>query len=146
MYKRQNPTDSCTACGTCCPRGALCICPKLDAGGGGGAGGLSCADLDNQYAAALPAAKSCAVGVSGQCQQLVSDALAISPCHIGCDMIYVNDASALNAIESTWTQAGCNLDVGCPNIACAAPTMGTCVAADGGGGVCKSVTVATPTN
>src|SRR5450631_3383932 len=28
-----NPTDSCTPCGTCCPRGALCICPKLDGGG-----------------------------------------------------------------------------------------------------------------
>jgi hypothetical protein len=107
---------------------------------------VSCTDLDNQYAAALPAAKSCAVGVSGQCQQLVSDALAISPCQIGCDMIYVNDASTLNTIEATWNQAGCNLDVACPAIACAAPTMGTCVPADGGGGICKPVTVATPTN
>jgi hypothetical protein len=35
-----NSTDSCTACNTCCPRGALCICPNLDAGinGGGGRG------------------------------------------------------------------------------------------------------------
>jgi hypothetical protein len=32
-------TDSCTACNTCCPRGALCICPNLDAGINGGGGG-----------------------------------------------------------------------------------------------------------
>ncbi len=104
------------------------------AAGSGGTEGVSCTDPEIQYAAALPAAKSCDVNASGQCQQLVSDTLAISPCHIGCDVIFVNDASTLNAIESSWDQAGCNLDVACPAIACAAPTMGTCVAADGGAG------------
>lgn len=28
-----NPTDTCTSCGVCCPRGALCICPTGGAGG-----------------------------------------------------------------------------------------------------------------
>jgi hypothetical protein len=105
---------------------------------------VSCADLENQYAAALPAAESCAIGASEQCQQLVSKTLALSPCHVGCEMIYVNDASMLNAIESTWDQAGCNLNVACPAIACAGPTNGVCVSADGGGGICKSGRVATP--
>jgi hypothetical protein len=63
-------------------------------------------------------------------------------------MTYVNDASTLNAIKASWEQAGCNSLVGiaCPLIACLQPTSGTCVTADGGVGVCKSVTVATPTN
>jgi hypothetical protein len=122
------------------------------AGGTGGTqqtdGGVSCAALQNQYAAALPAALSCSVSASGQCQQLVSQNLALSPCHIGCDMVYVNDDSKLNAIESTWVQAGCNLGVGCPNIACAPPTSGTCVASDGGAGICRSngSTLPHPTN
>ena len=107
---------------------------------------MSCADLVTQYAAALPAARSCDVNASGQCQQLASESL--SPCFLGCKM-RVNDASALNAIELTWEQAGCDALVGiaCPLIACIQPTAGLCVAADGGGASCvTAVTVATPVN
>jgi hypothetical protein len=30
-----NPTDYCTSCNTCCPRGALCVCPTGAAGNSG---------------------------------------------------------------------------------------------------------------
>ena len=125
-----------------------------DGGGGSGGGGMaghgsagtggqrtdsgvSCTDLQNEYAAAMSLAQSCDLNASGQCQQLASTSL--SPCFLNC-MTYVNDASALNSIKQTWTAAGCDSLVGvaCPAIACLQPTQGLCVATDGGGGVCNS--------
>ncbi len=112
-------------------------------GGSGGAGGqvadggVSCTDLENQYQAALPAARSCDVNAIGQCQQPVSSSL--SPCFVNC-MTYVNNALTLNAIKASWVQAGCNQIVAiCPLIACIQPKAGVCVAADAGGGTCSSV-------
>ena len=108
-------------------------------------GGVSCSDLENQYQAALPAARSCDVNAIGQCQQLVSSSL--SPCS-NC-MTYVNDALTLNAIKASWEQAGCNQTVGilCPLIACIQPKAGVCVTADAGGGTCSSVSgILTPAN
>ena len=107
---------------------------------------MSCADLASQYIAALPAAQSCDVNAIGQCQQLVNGSLPLSICNIGCQMTFVNDATTLNALESAWNQAGCKADVMCPNIACAPPSNGGCVAADGGGGICNSITLTLPTN
>ena len=106
-----------------------------DDGGQPADGGVSCTDLENAYAAALPAARSCDVAAAGQCQQSVSSSL--SPCFVNC-MTYVNNASTLNKLKLTWQQGGCNSLVGilCPAIACIAPTAGVCGATDGGGGVC----------
>ena len=121
-------------------------------GGSGGAGGqamdggVSCADLENQYQAALPEARSCDANAIGQCQQLVSSSL--SPCFANC-MTYVNSALTLNAIKASWEQAGCNQTVGilCPLIACIQPKAGVCIVSDAGGGTCSSVSgIPTPAN
>jgi hypothetical protein len=108
-------------------------------GGTGGTGGASCSDLATHYAAGLQFAERCEVGASGQCQQLVSASL--SPCG-GCTT-YVNDATALDAISAMWTQQGCGeVPVACPAILCQQPAPATCVAGDGGGGVCRPAVVA----
>jgi hypothetical protein len=104
--------------------------------GNGGSGGASCTDLETAYAAALPAAESCAVGASGQCQQRVGQFLPPFACNTGCSDLYVNDASTLTLIISRWEQAGCPRPV-CPNIACGPPASETCVSVDGGSGVCS---------
>ena len=105
--------------------------------GSGGAGGASCDALATQYADALPAAQSCALKASGECQQLVSSSL--SPCFLNCET-YVNDPSTLNAIKASWEQAGCDSLVGtaCPAIACLQPTNNVCSVGDGGSGTCSS--------
>jgi hypothetical protein len=104
-------------------------------GGAGGTGGVSCGDLATQYADAVPAAQSCDLNASRQCQQLVSSSL--SPCFLNC-MTYVNDPTALNAIKASWEQAGCNnVDVFCPAIECLQPTNNTCLVGDGGSGTCS---------
>jgi hypothetical protein len=110
------------------------------AGQGGSGGGASCMDLQTAYAAALMAARSCTPGTPDQCAQLVSSSL--SPCFSNC-MMYVNAADALNSIKAAWQTAGCANQgpIACPAIACLQPTMGSCVATDGGGAVCSSVGV-----
>jgi hypothetical protein len=83
------------------------------------------------------------VGASGQCGQEVSADL--SPCFSNC-MIYVNDATTLNAIKAKWLAAGCQ-NVGliaCPAIACVQPAMGVCNPGDGGGGVCARTSLGAP--
>jgi hypothetical protein len=120
--------------------------------GGGGQGGqtvdsgVSCAELANEYSAALPAAEACTPGAANQCQQLVP--LSLSIC-TGCEH-YVTDATTLNALRTQWTNQGCNLTTAlivCPAIACINPgTAGDCVAVDGSAnGVC-GYGIATPAN
>ncbi len=106
-------------------------------GGHAGAGGASCDALATQYADALPAAQSCDLDASGECQQSVSSSL--SPCFLNC-MTYVNDPTALNAIKASWEQAGCDSLVGinCPGVLCIQSTNNMCLVGDGGGGVCSS--------
>ena len=114
------------------------------AGHGGAGGGPSCDELSAQYRDAMPAAQRCEVGATGQCKKLVSSSL--SSCFINC-MTYVNEDSTLNNIKQSWVQAGCDNVVGpCPAIACLQPTSSTCVAGDGGGGVCSSANVGLPAN
>ena len=103
--------------------------------GNGGSGGASCTDLETEYAAALPAAGSCTVGASGQCQQRVGQFLPPYECNTGCSDLFVNDASTLDPIISEWEQSGCARPV-CPEIACGPPPSEACVPVDGGGGVC----------
>jgi hypothetical protein len=104
-------------------------------GAAGHGGGASCSDLESQYGDALAAARSCSVTTSGQCTQTASGDL--SPCFSNC-LIFVNDATTLNALKAQWLQAGCAEGVyACPAIACVQPSHGQCVAGDGGGGVCQ---------
>jgi hypothetical protein len=102
--------------------------------GANGDGGMSCADLASQYRTALTAARSCVLNARGQCTQMVNADL--SPC--GSCQIFVNDATALNALKAQWLQAGCdrNESIPCALIACAQPRAGECVAGDGGGALC----------
>jgi predicted small lipoprotein YifL len=107
-----------------------------DGGGAGTGGGASCADLEAQYTSAFAAASACTVGVAGQCAQLASSTL--SPCFVDC-MTYVQNPTALDALKSRWTAAGCGQKVTvCPAIACLKPTAGSCAAGDGGAGMCVS--------
>jgi uncharacterized protein YceK len=112
--------------------------------GGAGDGSVSCSDLAGQYGGALTAARSCTVGAANQCQQAVSSSL--SPCFSNC-LTYVEDATTVNALKAQWVNAGCANQgpIACPAIACLQPTMGNCVATDGGGGMCSS-TSGLPTN
>ena len=64
------------------------------------------------YVNALPAAKDCTYGVTGQCKQLVASSLTC-----GCQ-VYVNDATTLNAIKAQYMSQGCGGPI-C-NIACVA--------------------------
>ncbi len=107
-------------------------------GGTGGAGGAgeTCAQLQNEYAAALPQAKSCSPNSGGgACDQQ-------APSTLGCScQTSVNNKNTLDQIQSRWDQAGCQ--AACPAIACIAPRSGVCQAADAGGGTCADV-LATP--
>jgi hypothetical protein len=81
-------------------------------GGNKGTGGETCQQLATNYVNALPAAKDCTYGVTGQCQQLVASSLTC-----GCQ-VYVNDATTLNAIKAQYVSQGCGGPI-C-NIACVA--------------------------
>jgi hypothetical protein len=115
------------------------------AAGSGGASGATCSDLETEYGAALTAARSCTVGASGQCAQMVSGSLSV--CFSNCQT-FVNDATALDALKAQWMAEGCanQEHVACPAIACLQPTAGRCVAGDGGGGTCQSAPLGIETN
>ena len=113
--------------------------------GGGGQGGqsvdsgVSCAELANEYSAALPAAEACTAGAANQCQQLVSISLSVCT---GCQH-YVTNATTLNALRTQWTNQGCDQPTGtviCPLAAvlCINPgTAGACAGTDGSpNGIC----------
>jgi hypothetical protein len=98
--------------------------------GSGGHGGASCADLASQYKAAIPAACRCTAGAAAQCAQGVSLQLSVCSSSSTTCMVYVNDATTLNAIKSAWVAAGCDdpsLAVACPAITCQPGPMGPCV-------------------
>jgi hypothetical protein len=140
-----SPGGTTGAGGTTTAGGTTAIGSGGSSGDGGGQridGGVSCTDLESQYLAAMPAALSCDVNASGQCQQ--SALSGLSQCLGGCS-VFVNDARTLNAIEGSYLQAGCAFSVvGCPSLFCRAPGIGGCVEADGGGGICQPVDVTSP--
>jgi hypothetical protein len=101
-------------------------------GGNRGSGGETCAQLQDDYTAALPQARSCSASSGGsQCDQQ-------APSMLGCDcQTFVNDKGALDQIQQRWTIQGCQAL--CPAIACLAPRSGACRAADAGGAACTDV-------
>ena len=91
-------------------------------GAGGQGGGKSCDALETDYGNALTAAMKCTLGASGQCQQLVNRSLSCP----GCKQ-YVNDTTALSAIQTAWDNQNCNSGGHvCPAIACVVPTTSVC--------------------
>src|SRR6185437_854441 len=104
-------------------------------GGTGGSNVAACNTLMAEYESASAEAQTCTVGASGQCQQLVTRGPS------GCGCTYVNDSTALGAIERAWQASGCDTSIPpCDAIECALPLGFTCVATDGGSsGVCNSV-------
>ena len=105
--------------------------------GGGGSGGSNgsqlCHTLLSEYQSAFSAAETCKVGVSGQCQQLVTGSLTGCSC-----ATYVTDSSALSTIEDAWQAAGCVVPEPPCEILCPAAFNTTCVPTDGGSvGVCS---------
>jgi hypothetical protein len=91
-------------------------------GSAGSTGGKSCDALETDYGTALTAAKKCTPGATNQCQQLVNSSLSCP----GCKQ-YVNDTTALTAIQAEWDSQSCGsmLRV-CPAIACVVPTTSVC--------------------
>ncbi|HVV50822.1 MAG TPA: hypothetical protein VHO06_14245, partial [Polyangia bacterium] len=97
-------------------------------GGGGQSGGLTCDQIQADYAVALDKARDCSPNASNQCQKMASSELGCTGCPT-----FVNDTSGLSALEAEWTQGQCGQGQVCPNIACIAPKSATCKAGDGGG-------------
>jgi hypothetical protein len=90
--------------------------------GTGGAGGKGCDALESDYGSALTAAKKCTPGATNQCQQLVGSSLSCP----GCKQ-YVNDTTALSAIQTAWDSQNCSsVPHVCPAIACVVPTTSVC--------------------
>ncbi len=100
------------------------------AGGSGGSSGhdaagdtaASCAALEQMYADAVPAARSCNARITDQCTRTASPSLA--PCAFGCQ-VSVHDDTMLNQIKKQWMDAGCaqrQTPLPCPRIACPAPS------------------------
>ncbi len=122
-------------------------------GGGGGQGGdKGCNALESDYSTALTAAKKCTPGATNQCQQLVNNSLACP----GCKQ-YVNDTTALSAIQTAWDNQNCSaVPHACPAIACVVPTTSVCTstAPTTGGpnagadpaGTCTTAQLLTPAN
>jgi hypothetical protein len=95
-------------------------------GSSGGTGGQSvCDTLVMAYQAAVRAAQSCAIGGTGQCQQVVP--LTLSVC--GSCPTYVNDPTNVNAIQQAWQAANCSKNsppVPCALIECPAALNNVC--------------------
>ena len=109
---------------------------------GGGAPVVDCDGIEEAYQAALQQAGSCDPQINAvQCTEQV-DMQLLCPCA----GLFVNPASAgfeqLQDVAADWQAAGCPLeDIGCPDIGCVQPTMGSCVAQPPGSspaGVCVS--------
>jgi hypothetical protein len=116
------------------------------AGGQGGQpidGSQSCVQLMNEFKAALLPAVVCIPGAANQCHQLAPTVLADCPV---CSQAWVNDATALVALQKQWF-AACAKAVPCRAISCGAifpsvcvstsPTTGGPNAGASPGGVCS---------
>jgi hypothetical protein len=87
-------------------------------GGTGGTNGVDCQKLQNDYAAAMPAAKNCSLSLGNQCQQTVEPVL-------GCGCVtYVQNADQLRAIAEQWRLGMCTAN--CPEVVCLMPGSGRC--------------------
>ena len=97
------------------------------------ASGRTCAQLEDDYHQALGAAYACTPGAPNQCQQAIPAFFCA-----GC-LIYVNDASSLNAVSAQLSSQGC---IHCEAVdLCIQTGPWGCVATDGAapGGQCEIV-------
>jgi len=105
----------------------------------GGADGVTCTDLMDQYTVAYAQAKVCDPTAANQCQQPVQGPSCLGNCGA-----LVQDPTAADAIVTKMINLGCAHPLACP---CAAPRLYTCAPADGGGGICQgSVALPQSTN
>lgn len=93
-------------------------------GGGPTDGGVTCAELVSDFAAALIKARACNPGATKQCTELAPVALTNCP---GCDQ-YVNDSATLIAIQKQWFAQCRPGGILCPAISCVALGPSSCVA------------------
>jgi hypothetical protein len=93
-----------------------------------------CQTMQDSYWAALRVGQGCDPTASGQCEE-TAPSLSVG-CTLECT-ITVNDNSKLTPLVSAWALAGCGAieGFGCVG-GCRDPILGTCVAQDGGTGVC----------
>ncbi|HLK90808.1 MAG TPA: hypothetical protein VKZ18_12995 [Polyangia bacterium] len=117
----------CTPSGSCLATGGSVGAGGITAAGGAtgtaGAGGAFCADLENHYTIAFGQALACTPGAPGQCQAL---ALTTPTVCAACGIQQpVNDATALDALQSEWLQS-CATSIPCVDLGCSFPP-GVCV-------------------
>jgi hypothetical protein len=93
-------------------------------------GPASCSEIASEYANALPAALGCHVGGVDQCMKEVPLSL-----ECGC-LTFVNDSTALDALQGWWQSMGCKSGPGCPT-GCPGYSGATCSASEGGISACK---------
>jgi hypothetical protein len=111
---------------------------QVGSGGQGGGTGRSCSQLENDYSDALVTSKSCTLGATDQCKQLVDSSISCPGCKV-----YVNDTTDLDAIKARWTDAGCaQMRSPCPAIACVATLPAVCSATSNGPGPGSGATCA----
>jgi hypothetical protein len=97
--------------------------------------------LESDYNAALMAAKKCTPGETNQCQALADSSLSCP----GCKQ-FVNDTTALSAIQTEWDNQSCSsVPHACPAIACLVPTASVCSSSGSGSGTCVNAQL-TPAN
>jgi hypothetical protein len=91
----------------------------------------ACQSLQNNFFAALPAAKSCSATNGGQCQKTVP--LLSIGCSSPICLVAVNDDSALLPTGTQWTQLGCAQLLGYTCVqGCREARTGICASQDGG--------------
>jgi len=97
----------------------------IGSGGQGGQpmdGGQTCARLVNEFQDALTAARICVPGAANQCHQLAPIVLADCP---ACSEAWVNDATALIAIQEQWL-AACARPLQCKAVSCGLVLPSSC--------------------
>lgn len=103
-----------------------------------GSASLSCAEIAEQYESLYRNAQSCELdSLTNPCTSKKASTL-VCPCA----EFFLNpghpDFPQLDELQQAYEAQDCGQDVQCPDIGCVQPTMGECVPAPAGGGVCQS--------
>ena len=105
-------------------------------GGTGGGPGLTCKQLESNYAASLKKAKSCSpILPVVQCTSKVDDELAC-PCPTFINPGNTAAAAELAKLKAEWKTQNCSAGVVCPLVLCAQPSGATCVGGSATNGSC----------
>jgi hypothetical protein len=99
---------------------------------GGRGGGVTCQDLQRDFALALAAAKMCTLGARDQCTVVTDDRL-----DCGCPTS-VNDTDKIAPIRDSWVQNGCSSRI-CTAVLCTGVSSGACAATTGSQPTCQDL-------